>query len=74
MKNLKGKVTVELTVEEYVKINELIDRDRETPMIEYELSNNKSMAVCPNCGRVINTNFSFCGWCGQHIDTETYAL
>ena len=75
MDKLKGKVTVELTVDEWLRINQLIDRDREKPMVEYKFdTTNGGMALCPSCGRVINTNFRFCGFCGQRIDIENYAL
>lgn len=74
MKPIKGKMSIELSLEDANYINSLIERDKAKPMREYTLSASDTFAVCPHCDSVINRNFNFCGTCGQRIDTENYEL
>ena len=71
MKRLKGKTTVELTIEEVNEINELIERNEKKAIRhndEYNLDH------CPTCGSLIFDHHDFCPYCGQRLDHENYAL
>ena len=72
MNKLKGMIKIELTSDEFNYINELIDRDTERPMKEYNGSDR--IAACPVCGKPINKSLYFCGWCGQRYDNQNYEL
>ena len=79
MKPITAKATVELTVEQVNKINELIARDKPQPIVEKVLENfgNKTIYLCPTCGRAlgrIDHEDPFCRGCGQHLDTYNIAL
>lgn len=73
MKPIKGKMSIELTIEDVNYINSLIERDTPKPMKEYK-GEGWSTPLCPRCEKVINTNMEYCWWCGQHIDLENYEL
>lgn len=72
MDKLKGKITLELTSDEFDYINKLIDRDTERPMAQYDGSD--KMAACPACEKPINKSLCFCGWCGQRYDNQNFEL
>lgn len=73
MGKLKGKITLELTSDEFNYINELIERDEAKPMKEHK-GEGWSTPLCPRCEKVINTNMDFCWWCGQRIMNDVYEL
>lgn len=75
MKPLKGKMSIELSLEDANYINELIERDTAKPMKEYEFDTTEGgLALCPRCEKVINSKLPFCSWCGQRVDIENYEL
>ncbi len=65
-------IRLELTEDEFNYINKLIEKDTERPMKEY--GSNGKIAACPACGKPVNMNLYFCGWCGQRYDNQNYEL
>lgn len=77
MNKLKGNITITLTAEEVVGINNLLEKDMPKPLIEHEFNDGKKGTRCPACGRFIHNEYdtwNYCPECGQHIDTENIAL
>lgn len=75
MKPIKGKMTVELTLEDANYVNELIERDKAKPMRSlYFPITEQTLDVCPMCEKVLNKAMPFCGTCGQRIDLDNYEL
>ncbi len=71
MKKIRGTFTVELTLEDAVLVNALLDRDSAKPAIDIGYS---AICKCPACGENIGMSASFCDKCGQRIDTENFAV
>lgn len=77
MNKIKGSMTVTLTAEEVVGINDLLEKDIPKPLVEHEFKDGTTSTRCPRCGRFISqigTEWNYCPDCGQHIDTENIAL
>ena len=77
MKQLYGKVMIELNTDDIAEINELIIRDTALPVLkeEQELAGSYRYK-CPVCRRTIvnNDTDNFCRQCGQRLDKENIAL
>lgn len=71
MKTLKGKTTVELTIEEVNEINEMIERNEFKPIVHNDEYN---LDYCPTCNSLTFDHHDFCPYCGQRLDHENYAL
>lgn len=56
------------------------NRDKAMPVLKYEwasasLKGKDPLPLCPKCGGAIYQNeYKYCPWCGQRIDTSTWAL
>lgn len=79
MNKIKGGMTITLTAEEVVGINELIERDMPKPMGRYywqteQFENDPPANTCGACGRAVSDEYVFCPYCGQRIDRENYLL
>ena len=77
MNKLKGNITITLTAEEVVGINDLLEKDMPKPLVEHEFKDGTTGTKCPRCGRFIcavGGAWNYCPDCGQRIDTENIAL
>lgn len=77
MNKIKGSMTITLTAEEVVGINELLEKDMPKPLVEHEFKDGTTTTKCPRCGRFISAvggAWKYCPDCGQAIDTENIAL
>ena len=78
MDKLKGKITVELTIEQVNEINALIEKNKPRALKKYVYSdtNLKSTNLCPVCGRtlILLDDDGFCPRCGQSLDKDNYEL
>lgn len=79
MNKIKGGMTITLTAEEVVGINELIERDMPMPMGRYywqteKFKNDPPQDTCGVCGRMLAGDMNFCPVCGRRIDRENYLL
>lgn len=73
MKEIKSRLTVELSIDDVNYINELIRRDTAAPIGKFELTDGEVFDTCPNCSRVI-VGYTFCPECGQRLDKSNYAI
>lgn len=71
MKKLKGKTTVELTIDEVNAINELIERNEEKAIVRDE---KYDLEYCPVCNQSVFVHYKFCPHCGQRLDNKNFAL
>lgn len=71
MKTLKGKTTIELTIDAVNELNEMIERNEKKPIVHNDEYN---LGYCPNCGSMVFDHYDFCSKCGQRLDKENYAL
>lgn len=77
MNKIKGSMTITLTAEEVVGINELLEKDLPKPLAEHERNDGTKTMHCPRCGRYIpefHNDWKYCPDCGQAIDIENIAL
>ena len=81
MNKLKGKVTLELTVEAVNHINALLERDDPKPPVDEGYFTDGSwheVYRCPVCNAHVGNKElgidAFCIKCGQRIDRENIAL
>ena len=79
MNKIKGGMTITLTAEEVVGINELIERDMPMPMGRYywqteQFKNDPPQDTCGVCGRMLSEDMNFCPVCGRRIDRDNYLL
>lgn len=77
MNKLKGKVALELTLEEVNTVNALIERDIAKAVVEdgYNRPDGswKTIYRCPICREIIIEE-TFCPKCGQRVDRDNIAL
>lgn len=78
MNRIKGSVTITLTAEEVVGINDLMEKDMPKPLIEHTFRDGSTSTKCPRCDRFISVtgrgDWNYCPDCGQRLDNETIAL
>ena len=79
MKPIKGKMNIELTLEDANYINELIERDKAKPCVENRLEALGTVLYeCPVCETSLAisgaSGIRFCRYCGQKCDTDNIAL
>lgn len=73
MKKIMTRIEVELTVEEIVEINKMIDR--ETPMdgLMDDKSSDYRWNRCPKCNRAFLNDGIYCKDCGQKVRFVDYS-
>lgn len=78
MDKLKGKIAVELTIEQVNEINALIERNKPRALKKYVYSDPslKPTSLCPACEHtlILTDSVSFCPRCGQALDKDNYEL
>lgn len=61
------------------EIKALIERDKPMPMGKYyfqtaPFKDDPPTDTCGKCDKTVADAFTFCPWCGQRIDHDTYKL
>lgn len=78
MDKLKGKITVELTIEQVNEINALIEKSKPRALKRYIYSDPSITPtnLCPACEHtlILTDSESFCPHCGQALDKDNYEL
>lgn len=64
MEKIKVKVSLELTPEEIVELNKLIDKSKYIYGVPTDFEN---MCACPKCGTLYDKEANYCSGCGQAV-------
>lgn len=72
MKPLFTEVTVKMTTDDIIEINELIKRNKPMPLAEVD--EKYDLVKCGACNSWIGKKCAFCYICGQRIDQDNVAL
>lgn len=68
---LNPKVSVEFSLSNLNRINELIERDTAMAVIEKVYSTSPdNYYLCPKCEEVLIREVNFCHRCGQRVDQD----
>ena len=73
MKKIMTRVEVELTVEEIVEINKMIDRETSMDGLMDDKSSDYSWNRCPKCDRAFLNDGIYCKDCGQKLRFIDYS-
>lgn len=76
MDKLKGKMSVELTLEQANEINALIERNKPRAIRQYvySIEGIEPSDICPVCEHGLPFIDKFCPHCGQALDKDNYEL
>ena len=73
MKKIMTRVEVELTVEEIVEINKMIDRETSMDGLMDDKSSDYRWNRCPKCDRAFLNDGIYCKDCGQKLRFIDYS-
>lgn len=76
MDKLKGKIAVELTLEQANEINTLVERSKPRALRQYiySIEGIEPSDMCPACNCTLSFVDKFCPHCGQALDKDNYEL
>lgn len=69
MKKIKQGITIEMTLDEVMEFNAVVERDTEKDGVAHE---NVEFNGCPSCGGIFMSEMKFCPFCGQRVRFVKY--
>lgn len=69
MKKIKQSITIEMTLDEVMEFNAVVERDTEKDGVAHE---NVRSNGCPSCGGIFMDYMKFCPFCGQRVRFVKY--